>query len=264
MSRCRLQPTLGAAIFAVLLAGCALPTLRPQQDFPQQPGQETPATTRARIHTELGAGYYARGQFDVALEELNGALKEDSGYAPAFGMLGLVYASLREDAKAEANFQRSIQINGQDPDVRNNFGWFLCERGREPQALGQFDLAIQNPFYRTPEVALVNAGRCAGKLGDRKRAEAYYDKAVNTAPTNATAHLALVELAYRAGDYAQARTRMRSLANFTAPTADVLLLGACIERKLDDKAGLESYLAQLSQRFPSSRELRLADSGTCP
>jgi type IV pilus assembly protein PilF len=74
----------------------------------------------------------------------------DASYAPAYGMLGLVYSELRDDAKAERNFQRAIEINPQDPEVRNNFGWFLCQRGREPQSLGQFELAVNNPFYRTP------------------------------------------------------------------------------------------------------------------
>jgi type IV pilus assembly protein PilF len=249
---------------ALTMAACTLPALKSEQDFPQQPGQETTATTRARIHTELGAGYYARGQFDVALEELNGALKDDPGYSPAFGMLGLVYAALREDAKAEANFLRSIQLNSQDPDVRNNFGWFLCERGREVQAIGQFDLAVQNPFYRTPDVALVNAGRCTAKLGDRKRAEAYYERAAAAVPTNGQALYALVELAYRGGDFALARTRMRTLTTYSVPGPDALLLGSCIERKLDDKRGTDLYVEQLSQRFPGSREFRLADGGACP
>src|SRR6185295_17495978 len=129
----------------------------------------------------------------------------------AYGMLGLVYSELRDDAKAERNFQRAIEINPDDPEVRNNFGWFLCQRGREPQSLGQFELAVGNPFYRTPDMALVNAGRCAAKLGDRKGAEAYLQRALNVAPASPSAHLLLANLAYKAGVFELARTRMRNV-----------------------------------------------------
>ena len=137
------------AVFAIL-AGCAMPVAQNEQAYSRQPGQEAAVQARARIHTELSAGYYARGQYDVALEELNGAIKDDPGYAPAYGMLGLVYSELRDDAQAERHFQRAIELNPQDPEVRNNYGWFLCQRGREPQALGQFELAIRTRSTARP------------------------------------------------------------------------------------------------------------------
>ncbi|MEO8134589.1 MAG: type IV pilus biogenesis/stability protein PilW [Betaproteobacteria bacterium] len=251
-----------ALMMVIAVGGCAMPAMKAAQDFPQQPGQESTAQTRARIHTELSAGYYARGQFDVALEELEGALRIEPGYAPAYGMLGLVYAQLRDDAKADQNFQRSIQLNPQDPDVRNNFGWFLCQRGREPQALGQFELAVQNPFYKTPDVALLNAAQCAAKLGDRKGAEAYYERTLIASPSNPVAQHALAELAYGAGDYQAARARMRGITG-AAPSAESLLLGVCIERKLGDKDAEQSYTFQLRQRFPDAGQTKLIESGGC-
>jgi type IV pilus assembly protein PilF len=248
----------------LMLGGCAMPVAQTEQAYARQPGQESTAQTRARIHTELSAGYYTRGQYDVALEELNDALKEDPGYGPAYGMLGLVYSELRNDAQAERHFQRSIELNPQDPEVRNNFGWFLCQRGRESQALGQFELALKNPFYRTPDMALVNAGRCAAKMGDRRSAEDYFQKALKVAPANSGAHYFLTELAYKAGDLPLARTRMREYLASTAPSAEGLLLAVCIERKLGNQPDEASYTFQLRQRYPNAKELKLIDSGGCP
>jgi type IV pilus assembly protein PilF len=259
-------PRIAAAPIAALLvlAGCAMPVKQAEQAYARQPGQESTAQSRARIHTELSAGYYARGQYDVALEELNAALKEDAGYGQAYGMLGLVYSELRDDAQAERHFQRAIELNPQDPEVRNNFGWFLCQRGREPQALGQFELALKNPFYRTPDMALVNAGRCAARIGDRKGAEDYFQKALTVAPGNSGAHYFLTELAYKAGDLPLARTRMRGYIASGAPSAEALLLAVCIERKLGNQPDEASYTYQLRQRYPNARELKLAESGGCP
>jgi type IV pilus assembly protein PilF len=255
-----------AALLAALavLAGCAMPAVQKEQAYARQPGQDSTAQSRARIHTELSAGYYTRGQYDVALEELNDALKEDPGYGPAYGMLGLVYSELRDDAQAERHFQRAIELNPQDPEVRNNFGWFLCQRGREPQALGQFELAVKNPFYRTPDMALVNAGRCAAKIGDRKGAEDYFLRALTVAPANSAALYFLTELAYKAGDLQLARTRMRGIMASAAPSAEGLLLAVCIERKLGNQPDEASYTFQLRQRYPNARELKQIDSGGCP
>jgi type IV pilus assembly protein PilF len=250
------------AVFAIL-AGCAMPVVQNEQAYSRQPGQESTAQSRARIHTELSAGYYARGQYDVALEELNGALKEDPGYAPAYGMLGLVYSELRDEPQAERHFQRAIELNQQDPEVRNNYGWFLCQRGREPQALGQFELAIRNPFYRTPDMALVNAGRCAAKIGDRKGAESYFQQALKVSPANPAALYFLTELAYKAGDLQLARSRMRGIMASTVPSPEGLLLAVCIERKLGNKPDEASYIFQLRQRYPNAKEVKLIDSGGC-
>jgi type IV pilus assembly protein PilF len=257
--------TVTAALVAVfvVLAGCSIPVAQIEPPNSRQPSQELPPQDRARIHTELSAGYYARGQYDVALEELNGAIKIDPGYAPAYGMLGLVYSELRDEPQAERHFQRAIALNPQDPEVRNNYGWFLCQRGHEPQALGQFELAIKNPFYRTPDMAMINAGRCAARIGDRKGAEAYFQQALAVSPANPTAHFLLTDLAYKAGDLQLARTRMRVIMTSASPSPEALLLAVCIERKLGNKPDEASYAFQLRQRYPNANEVKLIDSGGC-
>jgi type IV pilus assembly protein PilF len=263
-----MMPRIGVAsawavlAFALTLAGCA--RNQAVNNAPQQGSPEANAQARARIHTELSAGYYTRGQHDVALEELNEALRIDSTFAPAYGMLGLVYSELRDDARAERNFQRAIELNPQDPEVRNNYGWFLCQRAREPQSLGQFELAVNNPFYRTPDMALVNAGRCAAKLGDRKGAEGYLQRALSLAPSNSAAHTLLASLAYKAGEYDAARARMRTVMAIPGPSPEALLLGVCIEKRFGDKSAETTYATQLKLRYPNAAETKLADAGSCP
>ncbi|MEP7083684.1 MAG: type IV pilus biogenesis/stability protein PilW, partial [Betaproteobacteria bacterium] len=248
---------------AIVVGGCTVPVPRSDPTYNRQPGSETSTQARARIRTELSGGYYARGQYDVALEELNGALRDDPNYSPAYGMLGLVYSALRDDAQAERYFMRSVDINPPDPEVRNNYGWFLCQRGREVQSLAQFELAINNPFYRTPDLALLNAGRCAAKVGDRKNAEAYLQRVLNVSPSNPSAHFLLTDIAYRAGDLQLARTRMRTMMAGVQAGPEALLIGVCIERKLGNQPDESSYAFQLRQRFPASKEVRLIDSGGC-
>jgi type IV pilus biogenesis/stability protein PilW len=139
-----------------------------------QPTIETSIQYQARLRTELAAGYYSRKQYQVALEEVNNALAIDPKYGPAYGMLALIHSTLGDSIGAEKAFIRATEVAPSDPDIRNNFGAFLCERQRFKDSLAQFDIALRNPLYQTPQVALRNAAECAFKGGERQRAEVYY------------------------------------------------------------------------------------------
>src|SRR6266571_3579748 len=92
---------LGLAVL-VLLSGCSgkQTAPEPQPPSPPPPAQLANPQVRAQLHTDLGAGYYERGQMDVALEELNMAVRVDPNCAPAYTVFGLVYATLGDDRKA--------------------------------------------------------------------------------------------------------------------------------------------------------------------
>ena len=78
--------------------------------------------SRARIHTELGALYFQAGSPAVALEHLAMALQISPNFYQANNVRALVYASLRENAKAEADFARALSRAPNDPEVNNNYG----------------------------------------------------------------------------------------------------------------------------------------------
>lgn len=230
---------------------------------PNSPPQLAPPQVRAKLHTDLGAGYYERGQMDVALEELNLAIKIDPSYAPAYNISGLVYATLGEDQKAEQDFTRALQLAPGDSETRHNWGWYLCTHQRQRESLAEFEAAVRNPLYKAPEVALVNAGRCAQSIGDVASAESYYRRALAAQPGNPLASLGLAQLAYNAHRYDEARGWMRSVILMTSPPPDGLRLGVCIERKLGDRQAELSYISQLNNRYPNAPETKAIASEPC-
>lgn len=133
--------------------------------------------SRARVHTELAALYYQQGSMKTALEELATATKIDPQYAPAYSMLGLVYMQLGEQAPAEQNFQKAVALAPNDPDIRNNYGLFLCDTKQYQKGLVQLDAALANPLYNTPARALDNAARCAQDMGNVELANRYRQQA---------------------------------------------------------------------------------------
>lgn len=250
-----------AMLLLVLLsaAGCASSGGR-NEDAQQQSAVDKQAS--ARIHTELAAVYYGQHQYRVALDELKFALSMDSDYAPAYGVRGLVHMALQEDKKAEEDFERSLDLDANDSGTRNNFGWFLCQRGREKESLAQFMEAVKNPLYATPEKAYLNAGLCSKKFGKINEAERFLKNALTLQPRMTEALLGMAELSFSKADYAGAKSYFLRLSrNGVELSAADLLLAARVERKLGDKNAEASYKLQLRKRFPESRETQLMLSG---
>jgi type IV pilus assembly protein PilF len=262
--RAMLRLSLLGIVAALALAACTTKQTVQQAPEPTPLPAPQPASpqVRAQLHTELGAGYYERGQMDVALEELNLAVKADPNYAQAYNIYGLVYATLGDDRKAEENFGRALQLAPNDSDIHHNWGWYLCQHKREREALAEFETAVRNPLYRTPEIALVNAGRCSQPF-DEKAAESYYRRALAVQPGNPLASLGLAQIAYRSRRYDEARTWMKGVMLTTNPPPEALRLGVCIERKLGDRQAELSYVSQLKNRYPEASETKGIATDAC-
>jgi type IV pilus assembly protein PilF len=239
----------------------ATPPERPTREAPP-PQQMASPHERARLHTDLATGYYERGQMDIAISELNTAVALDANYAQAYNIYGLIYAVLGEDRKAEQNFEHALQLAPNDSDIHHNWGWYLCQHKREREALVQFETAVSDPLYRTPEIALVNAGRCAQAIGDVRAAEGYFKRALSAQPGSALASYGLAQIAYKEGRLDEARAAMRLVMQTTNPSPEALRLGMCIERKLGDRQSELSYTSQLRNRYPDAPETRAID-GAC-
>lgn len=212
-------------------------------------------TPNARAHTDLGAAYYQENKYDIALEEFNEAIKFDPNYALAYNGLGLVYAVLKEDAKADSNFKRSIQLNPTSSESRNNYGAFLCSRGRYDESVNQFTEAVKNPLYKTPQFAYLNAGVCSLKNNDEKKAEEFFKLALKIEPLLNKAAYELANMEFKRGNYLSARGYMKNVM-YTNPGPDILWLGVRIERILGDKNALASYELQLRKNFPDSEQTK--------
>jgi type IV pilus assembly protein PilF len=225
--------------------------------------QEATPQQRATIKTELAAGYYERGQFDVAIDVLREAEQLDATNPRIYDIYGLVYTMLGEPQKAESSFRRALTIAPNDPDIHANWGAFLCATSRERESIPEFEAAVRDPLYKTPEVAFINAGKCTLALGDSKKADEYFRRALTASPSNAIASYQLALLAYKETRVQDARFWLRPAVQAVAPRPDALLLGICIERKLGDRQAELSFASQLKNRYPDAPETRQIDSGNC-
>jgi type IV pilus assembly protein PilF len=212
------------------------------------------ARDRARAHTELAGAYLSRGSTGVALEELRLAINADSGYAPAYNLLGLAHMDLRENAQAEQAFGRALRLNPNDADTNHNFGWFLCQTGREEEGVRYMLTAVRNPLYAQPQKTYALAASCVLQKNNAKDALDFYDRSLRLDPTYPPALIGLAQLRYRRGELDQARALVARYNRAVEPTAESLWLGVRIERKLGDRVAEGSYATQLRRRFAGSKE----------
>lgn len=227
------------------------------------PGGEDPLRYRAKVHTELGANYFQRGQMSVALEELREAIRLDPKYGVAHSILGLVHADLGEFAKADAAFQQAITVAPTEGDIRNNYGSYLCRQGRPKDGLEQFDAALRQPLYQTPQVALENAGSCALAASMIRPAEAYFARLVQIQPFYSRGYQGLAAVGMKTARFDEVRKQVRMALNAQPLTAELYYYGACAERQLGDRAAEDSYAQQLKSRYADSPLNARLQKGAC-
>jgi type IV pilus assembly protein PilF len=238
-----------------VLAGCV--SQSSVQSKPVDATQLSDPRRRAEVHTHLAAEYYARGSFAIALNETRAAIKDDPSYAPAYNMQALVYMEVREDKNARDAFEKALALTPNDPDVMNNYGWFLCLRDESTRGLALLQRASNDQLYATPEKAWLSAGLCQKRIGRNAEAEESLHRAVLIRPDLIAALYNLAILTYERGALAESENYLvRYMQLNQTPAPDALALGVKIARAKNDKAAEDSFLQQLKRRFPEAPQTR--------
>lgn len=252
-------------LLVVLLAACnSNPATTRADNVEQSVARQTPtsdARQRAKVHAELGALYLQDGRHEVALEEARTAIEADADYAPAHSLLGLIYMSLRKSELAEKSLRRALQLAPGDPEINNNYGWYLCQNNRVRESYGYFQTALGNPLYQTPAKALTNLGVCALMDKDERKGEEYLLRALRADRNNLRAMYLLAEITYQGNRLVDARQWMKDLHAKLEPTAESAWLALRIERKLGDREGEARYTGILRRKYRDSLEYQKLSRG---
>ncbi len=211
----------------------------------------------ANFNAELGANYLATGSLENAQIKLRRALAQDPNNALANNTNGKLLARLDDPRGAEKAFQKSIRLDADRAEYRNNYGIFLCDQKRTDEAIKQFVLASENKFYNTPEYALDNAGVCAMDGGNYAKAEQFMRDAVRANPNFAPVMLHMAELKLKTGDATLADAYYSRFLGLSRQTPQSLIVGVNIRRELGDESAAKQYGRTLVSAFPQSRQAQI-------
>lgn len=217
-----------------------------------------PPTERAKTHVELGSLYFQYGKYAIALEEVEKALSIDKDYPPAYAMRGLIYSTLRQPKKADVDFRTALEKAPNNPEINNNYGWFLCQTNLAARAFPYFERAYNNPLYETPGLAYANAGDCAAKQGNYQQAEEFLLQGIRVDKQGGgTAKFYLAKLYFVLNRFEEARTRLKEAFSVVNPaTPEMLLLAFRVEKALNNPNGAAVFIERLKSDYPESNEYK--------
>lgn len=235
------------ALLLVAAAGCA------SRDTMRGPSADDARARAASQNVALAQSYLDKGQYEVAHEKLQRALQQNPRSADAHSMMGLLYERIGRPQKADEHYQRSAKLAPEQGAILNNYGTWLCRSGRAAEADAWFVRALDDPFYKTPLVALTNAGTCAQVAGAPEKAESYFRRALDLDPKNGTSLQELALLSFKRGDYLRARAFAQRRESIKPISAAFLELAAQIEDLLGDAQAANRYRDRLRTEFPEYR-----------
>jgi type IV pilus assembly protein PilF len=233
-------------VMAASLTGCTTTDTRRKPD----------AERAAEINLQLGTDYLRRGNLAQAKEKIDRALEQNPRNPQAHITAGLLYERLGNSDKADSHFSRALSLDPKNPEVQNNYGAFLCQKGKYQRGEKLMLEAASNPLYRTPEIAYFNAANCARNGGDLKRTEENLRKALAVRPKFAEALLQMAELQYNQADYLSARAFLERYMEVGRVSPATLWLGVRIERGLGNEEAAKTYAERLKLEYPKAAQTK--------
>ena len=244
-----------ALLIAGLLAGCV------SADGTKALKREDPTEAAAKTNIQLGLAYLQQGNYPLAKEKLERSLKQNPKDADVHTGLGLLYDRTNEPKLADKHFREALRLAPDRPELSNNYAIYLCKNGRVDEGVERFTTVAVNKYYRTPEVALSNAGVC---LKDAKRfdeAQKNFATAIKARPNYAEATVQLARLHLDRSQLPEARKVVETYLTAFKPDPDVLFTAVQVARAAKDRMMEEKYSRMLRLEFPESAQTRALKRG---
>lgn len=222
----------------------------------EQPLSKPEPERAAEINLEIGLDYLRKGNLPQAKEKIDRALEQNPRNSKAHISAGMLYERLGQGEKAEAHFAKGIALDPSNPEIKNTFGAYLCQKGKYERGEKLALEAAGNPLYRTPEVGYLNAANCARNDGDLKRSEQALRKALAVRPKFSEALFQMADLSYKKTEYLVARGFLERYLEVGRTNAASLWLGVRIERGLGNTVAAQNYADRLKFEYPRAAQTK--------
>jgi len=241
-------------VAVLFLSGCETQQLK-KEESTLRGVRKSPAD----VYTSLGIEYMNRGMYDVALENLKKALVVDRSSSNAHNVIAVLYDKLGQIVLAGKHYQKAIKLSPVNSSAQNNYARYLCSIEKYELADLHFNKALDNPLYKSPLIALTNAGTCAWKAGELDKAERYYRSALQRNKRYAATLLQMAKLKFQQEKYLSVRAYLQRFREVNKHTPASLWLGIRAEGKLNNQNSVASYVLQLKRLYPDSHEVALLE-----
>ncbi|WP_144213499.1 type IV pilus biogenesis/stability protein PilW [Shewanella donghaensis] len=243
------------ATLALPLIGCVTERTYTGTDIPvAERTLDKEAAARERM--QLGLTYLNRGNIEQAKFNLNRAVDYAPQLSSVHTAMAFYYQTVGDDVRTEESYRKAIDTNDATGDAMNNFGVFLCQKQKYPQAESMLLAAIESKEYTRTASSYENLGVCSLSAGDADKAKQYFETALRYDPRRQSTLKELIELAISENDYDTAKINLDRFHRVAQQTPESLALGIKISHELADEEAVKRYGITLIAKYPASEQAK--------
>jgi len=188
--------------------------------------------------------YLDNGTNDLALAELNNAIKKDSTDARLWDKKGEIYIDQNDTANAIISYRKAIDIFP-DPQYIMAVGWLYAQR-KDSMALAMANALLMGKNAHAEKEALLIKGLYFSAKGDKQKALQFFDDCLKLDYTYMLAYREKAILLYETGKYEEAlKVLDRAITLQNKFDEGYYWMGRCFEKLNRTNDAIESYRSAL-------------------
>lgn len=186
----------------------------------------------AKINAQLGMAYLEMNNIPRAKQKLLLAIQQAPTSPEPWYSMAYLLETTGNIEEADRHYMKAITIAPKRGDAHNNYGTFLCRRGKYALSIQHFLQAVKDPTYLNAADAYENAGLCAMKNKNPQQAIHFFKSALAQESDRQVSLLKLVEANYSLGHKAEAKHHLKAFSKVAPQTTQTALLTAKFAEKL--------------------------------
>ena len=250
---------LACVVFSLQLAACVTETTVVGSDRQIRPKTDQKEAARTRI--ALGINYLQRGDNAQAKFNLEKAKSLAPELAEVHNAMAYYYQQVAEFEAAENSYKTAIELEPNNADSYNNYGAFLCQRGKYQQAEQLLLQAISRPGYIRAADSYENIALCRLEQKDFVQAKTYLDLSIKHNASRPSALFNLASVNYAMADLPAAQVLLDRMQTASQVSPRSVLLGYLIAKEQQNLPALQTAEQLLLVTYPQSQETLLFSQG---
>lgn len=246
MAQPKMTAKIAVLLGAAMLGGCGL--------IPDFGSDKLSNPDNAILHMQMGTRYLEMGMLDVAKENLETALRLDSGNGEIHNAMAVFYERIKEYNLAAEQYESAVNKSPDNFSIKSNYGRFLCDRGEFDKSMAILKQALDAPMNNRQWYAFTSMGICYVKQNDLQHGEEYLRQALQLQGDYPPALLEMQKISYEKRQYMSARAFLERYLAVGKHTPESLWIAFQTERSLGNSKIADEYGEQLLTAFPASKE----------
>ncbi|MCX8956779.1 type IV pilus biogenesis/stability protein PilW [Erwinia psidii] len=206
----------------------------------------------ALTRLQLGLEYLARDRLEPARRNLEQAVRLIPDDYRSHLAMARYQQRLGHQDMARRHYQRALRLAGDNRDVINNYGAFLCGLGQYDAAQLQFSKAADSSENHNRADAIENAGYCYIRAGEKHKAEAALAEATRNDAQKGKVLLAEAERRFGNNERDASRLLLDIYQRNFAASAESLWLEIRFAAQAEHPEVVRLAGEQLARNFPQS------------